>query len=268
MLLGYSFNKLNSSRHKIYTKSFFTNDKKIKIFRKRNFKKTSFGILKKKVLRGRLKKNSKHFILENNLFFLSKLGLCVDIILDRTKRTHSAYIILSNGISFYLKSSHGLCIGNYFKVLNELPDEESSKNFLNLFSPFKKGNYINVSNYVSLDWIDKKSMVYNLFFKYARSSGTYCKVFRRQFDDEFLACYLPSKKKFILNTRFFVLLGRCSNTLRKIEVVGNAGSNYHKGFRSKTRGVATNPVDHPNGGRTKTCRPLKNIWGKIAKKGK
>jgi ribosomal protein L2 len=27
-----------------------------------------------------------------------------------------------------------------------------------------------------------------------------------------------------------------------------------------------NPVDHPNGGRTKSCKPEKSLWGWVAKK--
>jgi ribosomal protein L2 len=34
------------------------------------------------------------------------------------------------------------------------------------------------------------------------------------------------------------------------------------------RGVAMNPVDHPNGGRTKSCSPELSPWGWIAKKNK
>jgi ribosomal protein L2 len=34
------------------------------------------------------------------------------------------------------------------------------------------------------------------------------------------------------------------------------------------RGVAKNPVDHPNGGRSKTKQPLKTPWGLIAKHNK
>ena len=36
----------------------------------------------------------------------------------------------------------------------------------------------------------------------------------------------------------------------------------------RVRGIAMNPVDHPNGGRANTKQPLKNPWGKIAKRNK
>ena len=40
-------------------------------------------------------------------------------------------------------------------------------------------------------------------------------------------------------------------------------------FVKKTvRGIAKNPVDHPNGGRSNTKKPFKNCFNKIAKMGK
>jgi large subunit ribosomal protein L2 len=60
-------------------------------------------------------------------------------------------------------------------------------------------------------------------------------------------------------------LGRNSNIWRFKEIVGKAGRNINRGFKSSVRGVAMNPVDHPHGGRTKTNSPEKTPWGKIAK---
>ena len=42
----------------------------------------------------------------------------------------------------------------------------------------------------------------------------------------------------------------------------------HTGITSKVRGIAKNPVDHPNGGRANTKGSFKTPWGRIAKKGK
>lgn len=38
-----------------------------------------------------------------------------------------------------------------------------------------------------------------------------------------------------------------------------------KNYKIHVRGVAMNPVDHPNGGRTKAKQPEKSPWGWIAK---
>ena len=42
------------------------------------------------------------------------------------------------------------------------------------------------------------------------------------------------------------------------KVVGSAGINFFNGVNPRVRGVAMNPVDHPNGGRTKTPKPEKS----------
>jgi len=61
-------------------------------------------------------------------------------------------------------------------------------------------------------------------------------------------------------------MGRNINLLKKFSRSSKAGDSFLRGFKSKVRGVAMNPVDHPNGGRTKTNQPEKSVWGWIAKK--
>ena len=65
---------------------------------------------------------------------------------------------------------------------------------------------------------------------------------------------LPSKKKKSIFSSSLVVLGRNSNiTNRKICYGGFFSKTpYLNKFSKITRGVAMNPVDHPNGGRSKT----------------
>jgi large subunit ribosomal protein L2 len=51
-------------------------------------------------------------------------------------------------------------------------------------------------------------------------------------------------------------------------VEGKWGFGFHNKKKINVRGVAMNPVDHPNGGRTKTVQPEKSPWNWIAKKKK
>jgi len=55
-----------------------------------------------------------------------------------------------------------------------------------------------------------------------------------------------------------VFLGRNANINKKFSVLGKAGLSRKLGFNPIVRGVAMNPVDHPNGGRTKTNSPSKS----------
>jgi large subunit ribosomal protein L2 len=65
------------------------------------------------------------------------------------------------------------------------------------------------------------------------------------------------------------MYGRVSNRFFKYTRYGSAKASIKKKKKIiSVRGVAMNPVDHPNGGRSNTKQPLKNPWGKIAKKGK
>jgi large subunit ribosomal protein L2 len=69
---------------------------------------------------------------------------------------------------------------------------------------------------------------------------------------------MPSKivKFFKFDTVCFV--GKNDLSYKKLLQPGKAGSNQNIGFKSSVRGVAKNPVDHPNGGRTKSCSPEKS----------
>jgi large subunit ribosomal protein L2 len=56
-----------------------------------------------------------------------------------------------------------------------------------------------------------------------------------------------------------IVLGRSNNPFFYKTVVGKCGNNIKRGFKSKVRGVAMNPVDHPHGGRTKTNSPERSL---------
>jgi large subunit ribosomal protein L2 len=94
---------------------------------------------------------------------------------------------------------------------------------------------------------------------YAKSAGTYC------FVDEILTelglyiVKLPSGIRKVINEDSVVRVGRNSNISQKFSIIGKAGSNIKRGAKQIVRGVAMNPVDHPNGGRTKTNKPEKSL---------
>ena len=49
------------------------------------------------------------------------------------------------------------------------------------------------------------------------------------------------------------------------EVAGKAGRTRWKGRRPTVRSIAMNPIDHPNGGRTKGGKHWATPWGKPTK---
>lgn len=70
---------------------------------------------------------------------------------------------------------------------------------------------------------------------------------------------LPSKKFIKLDNLSLCNIGRVSNQLHKLTVSGNARNAIKKtGKVISVRGIAMNPIDHPNGGRANTRRPMRN----------
>lgn len=66
---------------------------------------------------------------------------------------------------------------------------------------------------------------------------------------------LPSKKKLYISKNTLVFLGQLDNNIKQAFTFGKCGSNIKKKIKLCVRGVAKNPVDHPNGGRTKSKSP-------------
>lgn len=101
----------------------------------------------------------------------------------------------------------------------------------------------------------------------SRSAGTRCQLIETNHATNTSKVQIPSGKYMFVSSYCAVVLGRNSNALKYKTIIGKCGSNVIRGFKSKVRGVAMNPVDHPHGGRTKTNSPEVSLWGKVAKKG-
>lgn len=76
---------------------------------------------------------------------------------------------------------------------------------------------------------------------------------------------LPSKNEIYLRYNTLVFTGKNTNFFIKKLVEGKYGNSLYQSKSIEVRGVAKNPVDHPNGGRTKTNKPEKSPWGWVAK---
>jgi ribosomal protein L2 len=70
----------------------------------------------------------------------------------------------------------------------------------------------------------------------------------------------------MLSTAF---VGRVSNIYYRFTRFSSFSHRFSiKKKYQTTRGVAKNPVDHPNGGRSKIKQPFLNPWGRVAKNNK
>lgn len=118
-----------------------------------------------------------------------------------------------------------------------------------------------LGNFLILKYFKANDVFFNLtntkfsLLKIATAGGTYLKILYFSSCKNFLFIKLPSNKKIRVPSNYYAVLGKNSNKFVKKEVIGAAGRNIKIGFKSKVRGVAMNPVDHPHGGRTKTNSP-------------
>jgi len=67
-------------------------------------------------------------------------------------------------------------------------------------------------------------------------------------DEGFAQVRLPSGEIRKINEECYATIGQVGNTENENVILGKAGRSRHRGIRPISRGVARNPVDHPNGG--------------------
>ena len=106
-----------------------------------------------------------------------------------------------------------------------------------------------------------------------RSAGGAATLMSRD-DEGYATIRLPSGEIRRINCDCYATIGQVGNTDHEKIILGKAGRSRHRGIRPITRGVAKNPVDHPNGGGQGKSKggggwqQLMSPWGKVAKGGK
>jgi large subunit ribosomal protein L2 len=134
---------------------------------------------------------------------------------------------------------------------------------------FKDGNALPLKN------IPVGLFIHNIELKpgkggqLARSAGVFAQLVG--LDERYAQVKLPSGEiRNILNT-CYATIGRVSNPDHENIMLGKAGRSRWLGIRPQTRGMAMNPIDHPNGGgegRSKSGggrQHPRSPWGQLAK---
>lgn len=98
---------------------------------------------------------------------------------------------------------------------------------------------------------------------YSRSAGTFSQILRRR--GGLILVKLPSGKNKLFSEFSLATIGQASNIYKNTEIISRFGYKKKIGWKSKVRGVAKNPCDHPHGGTTKGGKPKMNPWGRIFK---
>lgn len=132
--------------------------------------------------------------------------------------------------------------------------------------------YINNGKRFELLDIPPKSIIHNVELtpgdsgKLARSAGSFCKVFKKDFN--YCDIILPSGEKKTISITCKATLGISSNIYKKFNKKYKAGTSRYLNKRPIVRGVAMNPIDHPHGGgegKSSSGRPCVSPWGKLTK---
>jgi large subunit ribosomal protein L2 len=102
-----------------------------------------------------------------------------------------------------------------------------------------------------------------------RTAGSSATLMSR--DQGYAQIRLPSGEIRKVHENCYATIGQVGNPDHELEVLGKAGNSRHRGIRPVNRGVARNPVDHPNGGgagKSKSgggWQQLTSPWGLLAK---
>lgn len=134
--------------------------------------------------------------------------------------------------------------------------------------------YSYINQLLPLIYIPLNSIISYVFntgnskMSYAKSSG--CNSFKRKLFKKTKLCYveMPSKKLKLLPLYSYCIFASNKNHFYNKFVEGGWGYTQKIKKKITVRGVAKNPVDHPNGGRTKAKQPELSPWGWIAKRNK
>jgi large subunit ribosomal protein L2 len=97
----------------------------------------------------------------------------------------------------------------------------------------------------------------------ARSAGSYVQLVGR--DAGWAVLKLNSGETRRVRQECFATVGAVSNPDHANISLGKAGRTRWRGTRPTVRSIAMNPVDHPNGGRTKGGKHWATPWGKPTK---
>ena len=97
----------------------------------------------------------------------------------------------------------------------------------------------------------------------ARSAGAYVQLVGR--DAGWAVLKMKSGETRRVRAECMASVGAVSNPDNSNQVTGKAGRTRWKGIRPTVRSIAMNPVDHPNGGRTKGGKHWATPWGKPTK---
>jgi len=159
-------------------------------------------------------------------------GRVATIEYDPNRSAYIALIVYADGAKRYIIAPNGLKVND--KVMAG------------------PGSDIKPGNALPLQDIPVGTIVHNIEMKpgkgaqLARSAGVSAQLVARE--GRYAQIKLPSGEVRMLLTNCYATVGEVGNTDHENISLGKAGRSRWLGIRPQTRGMAMNPVDHPNGG--------------------
>lgn len=182
-------------------------------------------------------------------------GTAVKFDYDSSKKKALILISYSSGFLTYLPSICGFRIG--YKVI---------------FNSFFYEAFFKIFSGAFLFYIPQQRKINNLEYRplqgsqLVRASGCYAKIYKKEIFNTWVK--LSSGNVIKLSSCCFASLGALKFIEYNTGFYKKAGFIYLLGFKSRVRGVAKNPVDHPHGGGEgkKSGKSISmSPWGKLIK---
>lgn len=188
------------------------------------------------------------------------------IILPRTNKLLSL-LFTSSGAASYLPASTNHEMFKLTQLTSVFSERKAFRKNSNLFYPLSvlKQTFFIIRQLPKNKPISLVESLPGKGIQYARSTGTFATVLKMDSRVSTALIKLPSGVKKVFSTFSLGSLGKVAIPENRKSANTSAGFYKKHGKKSKVRGVAMNPIDHPHGGRAKAIRYQRTPWGKTTK---
>ena len=177
---------------------------------------------------------------------------------DPNRTSNIALVAYTNGEKRYILAPNGLKVGDAIFASNKATTND-----------FNVGNNFPLSLIPPSTRLHCVELVPNRGAKIARSAGTALELVA--VEDGVAQLKMPSGELRVVNAKCRATIGEVGNGDHNKQSLGKAGRSRWLGRRPHVRGMAMNPVDHPNGGGQGKSKggggrqQLVSPWGQLAK---
>lgn len=200
--------------------------------------------------RGSIKKQVYRFV--DFKMFLSRFlpYIVFDISYDPFRNSYLMLVYYINGIYSYRVFIDGVKLGTFFS-------------FFSFYYSYKGSTCILKDAPLGKD----VCLVSSTFSKsiFSRSAGAFCFVLKLDYRFKLALLKLTSGVKYLVSFYNYCAVGKINNSFYNNLYFGKAGKKRNLGYKQLVRGIARNPVDHPNGGRTPGGKVYRSFSFNIAR---